>query len=202
MIGTTGFRQPDRRTGPETKTAILAVATQEFRDRGYTAATLADVADRLGITRSAVLHHFGTKAEVLREVVRPWATAVAELVARYPTPPLGRARTRTFVADLLDVLLTHRDVVLMLSQDVAATTILAASGGVADPDALLLTVLGGRAGDPASMIRASAVLGAVGNIVLRRPDTVDLLDPVQRKTTLDVVMKLVAPTPAAGRGVA
>jgi AcrR family transcriptional regulator len=44
---------------------MLAVIVQVFTDHGYDASSLGMIADRLGLSKSAVYHHFASKAEML-----------------------------------------------------------------------------------------------------------------------------------------
>ena len=56
-------RTDGRRTG--SKERIRSLALQLFIDQGYELTTLNQIADRLGMTRAAVLHHFNTKETLL-----------------------------------------------------------------------------------------------------------------------------------------
>lgn len=49
---------------------ILAAAVEVFGSRGFANASLAEIADRVGITHAGVLHHFGSKRNLLLEAVR------------------------------------------------------------------------------------------------------------------------------------
>ncbi|QIM19596.1 TetR/AcrR family transcriptional regulator [Leucobacter coleopterorum] len=44
---------------------MLEVIVQVFTDHGYDASSLGMIADRLGLSKSAVYHHFASKAEML-----------------------------------------------------------------------------------------------------------------------------------------
>ncbi|GAA3342585.1 TetR/AcrR family transcriptional regulator [Curtobacterium pusillum] len=48
---------------------ILRAAMETFGAKGSTNGTLADIAERVGMTRAGVLHHFGSKDALLREVL-------------------------------------------------------------------------------------------------------------------------------------
>ena len=48
----------EARKGERTRAAILATAARSFRVDGFEGTTLAGIAEQLGITRSAVLHHW------------------------------------------------------------------------------------------------------------------------------------------------
>ena len=54
-----GERQATRRN------EVLAAAADAFLTRGYAAASIDDIADRLGCTKGRVYHYFRTKGEIL-----------------------------------------------------------------------------------------------------------------------------------------
>lgn len=46
--------------------SLLAVAVEIFNERGYDGTSMRDLADRLGIAKSAIYHHVASKEELLR----------------------------------------------------------------------------------------------------------------------------------------
>lgn len=67
---TTARKTP--RTRPATlakRREILAAALEVFGAKGYTNGTLGDIADQVGITHAGVLHHFGSKDQLLLDVL-------------------------------------------------------------------------------------------------------------------------------------
>ncbi|MBV8996668.1 MAG: TetR/AcrR family transcriptional regulator [Pseudonocardiales bacterium] len=66
-----------RRTAEETtrtRAAILEAALFTFADVGWDRSTLEDIAQRAGLTRGAIYHHFGDKHSLLRAVLTEcWA---------------------------------------------------------------------------------------------------------------------------------
>ena len=48
---------------------ILRAAVQVFGSKGYTKGSLADIADQVGMTHAGVLHHFGSKDQLLLDVL-------------------------------------------------------------------------------------------------------------------------------------
>ncbi|HEY3438509.1 MAG TPA: TetR/AcrR family transcriptional regulator [Actinotalea sp.] len=61
-------RRPRAATA-ERREAILQAAMTTFGTRGYYNGSLAEVADQVGITHAGVLHHFGSKDQLLLEVL-------------------------------------------------------------------------------------------------------------------------------------
>jgi AcrR family transcriptional regulator len=57
-------RRPDRRE------EILEAALAVFAERGYTGASIAAIAERVGLTQQGVLHYFPSKDRLLAEVLR------------------------------------------------------------------------------------------------------------------------------------
>jgi AcrR family transcriptional regulator len=72
----------DRRSGRETRTEILTVASELFTEQGYEATSLREIAERLGITKAALYYHFPSKDDILRALVEPVMGVVRELVER------------------------------------------------------------------------------------------------------------------------
>lgn len=54
--------------GEETKAALLAAARELFGDGGYAATSLEEVVARAGVTKGALYHHFGGKAQLFQAV--------------------------------------------------------------------------------------------------------------------------------------
>ncbi|MCL2316624.1 MAG: TetR/AcrR family transcriptional regulator [Actinomycetia bacterium] len=62
-------RQAPRAGTAERRQAILQAATEVFATKGFKGGTLADVAERVGMTHAGVLHHVGSKVNLLQEVL-------------------------------------------------------------------------------------------------------------------------------------
>lgn len=81
--------------GRRTREAIIEAAIEHFRMYGYRGAPLAAIAESVGVTRSGLLHHFGTKEallatalerrdEVAREALRARAADSHDTIAAAP----------------------------------------------------------------------------------------------------------------------
>lgn len=68
-----------RRRGRE---GVLTAAAALFRERGYDATSMQDVADRMGVTKAALYRHVGGKEELLHAVSDPVRTELLALVER------------------------------------------------------------------------------------------------------------------------
>lgn len=124
--------------GPDARAAISAAASDLFLERGYTAATLREIARRAGYDVALVSYYFGSKGELFAEVMRLTlgpsqvlkvalvgdpSTLAPRLAARviaawedpHAGPRLGRlAREAMMNADLLPALRGYLDRELMV----------------------------------------------------------------------------------------
>jgi AcrR family transcriptional regulator len=70
---------------------ILEAALQAFAERGYNAASIAEIGERAGIAKSVMYHHFGSKAGLYEAVVEAQTadlvTAVAAALPEDPAAP-------------------------------------------------------------------------------------------------------------------
>ena len=104
--------------GARTRAAIQEAAVIAFRRDGYDRATLAGIAEELGITRSAVLHHFSSKAELLRQSVEPFFARLDELLDRVESSaPVPDRQRRVLVTEVVDLVAEYRQVAAFLTSD-------------------------------------------------------------------------------------
>ncbi|MFD5810237.1 TetR/AcrR family transcriptional regulator [Rhodococcus aetherivorans] len=62
-----------------TKEKVLAAAVEVFGERGFTAATMAEIVERSGVSVGSIYHHFGGKSEVFNAI---WEDFVSLLRSR------------------------------------------------------------------------------------------------------------------------
>ncbi|MFV0461185.1 MAG: TetR/AcrR family transcriptional regulator [Actinomycetales bacterium] len=68
-----------------TRLALLEAALMSFEEKGWRGATFDDVAERAGVTRGAVNHHFDSKAALLVEALEwGWGEYGSRLFEREP----------------------------------------------------------------------------------------------------------------------
>jgi AcrR family transcriptional regulator len=60
---------------------LLDHATRLFAERGYETTTLRDVADAVGVSRSALYHYVSSKEELLAMLVEQWSRGLADSLA-------------------------------------------------------------------------------------------------------------------------
>lgn len=77
---------------PARRQEILEAAFEVFASRGYTNGSLRDIAERVGISQAGVLFHFGSKTELLREVLDMRDHRSRALFARTTEPGIPQLR--------------------------------------------------------------------------------------------------------------
>lgn len=174
---------------PDTATAIMAVAARAFRERGYEVATLDEIANELGISRPAVLHHFGSKQELLDAIVRPYLGEADELfdawAAEAPLSPRGQRR---FLTALVDMVSDHRDVAALVSRDLTAVPHLAPDLQISTRTRNYAELIIDVRGDRLAGVRGLAALGAIARALVAPDDLVDLDDPEVRATVVEAAL--------------
>lgn len=69
MAKTTAAATVDGRTRTDRKSQIIDVSTALFREKGYHATSLDDIADRIGFTKPAIYYYFDSKEDILFAIV-------------------------------------------------------------------------------------------------------------------------------------
>ena len=178
----------NRRSGEETRSLILDVAEQRFSRWGYTATTLDEIAEAVGIRRPSLLYHFPDKLTLYRAVIE---RLFAEFDAMHRTR--NRAEFDT-LGDYIDYLLdtsahyyiTHQnylriDLHNLLSEDndTVNPREIAAQGVRVWKEALEE----GFASGQFRRVHVGQVFAVVGGILSYYtliPDSVGLIDPALR----------------------
>jgi AcrR family transcriptional regulator len=99
------MRAPNARAS--SRDAILRVFAEHVADRGYADTSLGDVAAALNLSKGTIVHHFGTKEALLREVHVAYfgrRFAEADFALAQLTDPASR-----LVAMIYALLAAHRD---------------------------------------------------------------------------------------------
>ena len=94
---------------PNTKQTLVATALQMFAERGYDGVSIAEIAGALGITKQALLHHFGSKeklyGQVLQELSERFTTLMQPHLAGQQAPA---EQYRAIMRDLYRHMQSHK----------------------------------------------------------------------------------------------
>ncbi|WP_433680500.1 TetR/AcrR family transcriptional regulator [Nocardia sp. CA-119907] len=92
-------RPPGRAGHEDRRRAILEAALEVFAERGYQGATIAIVAERVGLSQQGVLHYFPNKQTLLANVL---ALRDQNDLDVLPATAQGSATTLDFLAELVE----------------------------------------------------------------------------------------------------
>jgi AcrR family transcriptional regulator len=178
---------PRRGSGLDTRASIERTAAEVFRRQGFDASTLEDVALPLGITRAAVLHHYGSKVGLLEAVIAPVVVQLDELLERVAARgPLTPRQQRSFLAAFVDLTCDNRSVVAMVIRDITVDKHLPPSLQIGQRAARFAgIVMTNNQSDQAATLRALAALGAITRAVSAADELVDLSTSESRQILVD-----------------
>ena len=103
----------DRDLPVEMRQQVLDTAAALFRDKGYAATTMREVAERCGIRAASLYYHFPAKDEILAEVfdygVRRVSDAVRAAVERLPASASSHDKVRAAIVAHLESFFVYGD---------------------------------------------------------------------------------------------
>jgi AcrR family transcriptional regulator len=105
----------------DTRARILKIALDLFVSRGYHATSVREIAEELGLTKTAVLYHFPSKKDIIAALADPMLSDLENAIdAANRTEGTDPHRKRWAVIEgLVDVWLSHRYLLRMSLQDLA-----------------------------------------------------------------------------------
>ncbi len=137
-----------------TRQRAIAVARELFAERGYAGTSIADIADRLGVTKAAVYYHFRAKSDLLSELIAPMFTRMHDMLE----PPLPQPRV--LLERIVDLLAVERETIYLLAGDPSVMRELDACAPI-EFFAKLVDALSGPRASASRRLRARCALGAV-----------------------------------------
>lgn len=187
--------------GARTRAAFQEAAVIAFRRDGYDRATLAGIAEELGITRSAVLHHFSSKAELLRQTVEPFFAHLDELLDRVEShAPVPDRQRRVLVTEVVDLVAEHRQVAAFLTSDPSVSSHLGPDLQLPDRAQRFVAITVGAHSSELAGVRSLAALGSVVRPLVASDDLVDFGDPATRQLLVACAMAVLkTPLPRQSR---
>ncbi|UBU18079.1 TetR/AcrR family transcriptional regulator [Nonomuraea gerenzanensis] len=110
--------QPLLRTEPgDTRSRIIETARELFTTQTYRAASMRDIAERVGITKPSLYHHFRSKSEILASLVGPPIEQLESVVDGAAARATQAEIRQHVLGGCLDVMLAHRETMALLLRD-------------------------------------------------------------------------------------
>ncbi|NGM12989.1 TetR family transcriptional regulator [Verrucosispora sp. WMMA2044] len=101
-----------------TRSRILRAALDLFAEQGYQRTSLRQIAERLRLTKAAILYHFPSKVHLLAALAEPLIRDLEALLDTAGSLP-GRQARWTLLEGWVDTMLAHRGPLGMLFHDLA-----------------------------------------------------------------------------------
>lgn len=159
---------PHRRNAAAAREAIERTALEMFNQRGYHATSLDEIASALGLTRQAVLYHYGTKEHLLEAIVAPAMAHLDEALAAVEVEdPPTRDQQRETLAALVCSMATHREAVALITSFATDSAALRTVPHLIKTNEDVAHMLGGTHvdDDPQVRIRVLTAMAAVKGIM-------------------------------------
>jgi len=160
----------EERSPADTRARILAAALDLFVAYGYQRTTLRQIAERLGISKTAILYHFPAKDRIMAALAEPMVDDLESAVDRAARLPPAAARW-ALVEGWLDVFLTHQRAMLMARHDLAMLAQQPIYQKIMRIPVRGAEIIAGPGATLAERVRAMQALGIIGDPVMFFPDT-------------------------------
>ncbi|MBB2769304.1 MULTISPECIES: TetR/AcrR family transcriptional regulator [Mycolicibacterium] len=152
--------------GGPTRQRLIDVAIELFKQHSVAGTSLQMISDELGLTKSAIYHHFRTRDELLSAVMEPLIGEVTALVEAAEAHTGVRARADHLLCGYAALAAAHRDLIPLLTGDpgvVALLRIRADWGAVVERQmAVFAAVEPGLGGQVKAAVVMSGIASAAG----------------------------------------
>jgi AcrR family transcriptional regulator len=167
---------------------IARLALARFRVGGYAGTSIADLAGTLGVSKAAIYYHYRSKDALLHRLIDPLLDALDACIQNHP-PPTSARTARQLLDDYLAVLIAHREIVPLVTTDVAVLNHPRIGPRLRAQNQQLEFLL--TAPDPSgsARLRAEAALGAIWRPLIAEP-TIDLTDPTDQQTLIEAALAI------------
>jgi AcrR family transcriptional regulator len=147
----------------DTRARILRAALEEFSTRGYHATSVRELAERVGVSKTAVLYHFPGKADIVTALAEPMLADVEAAMAKAEEAADPR---RAAIEGLLDVWLSHRYLLRMNLRDLGLTASTEVFERFRDGMLRANTLVAGPDPDLAGQVRAAQAIAMLSDPVV------------------------------------
>ncbi|GAB7037744.1 MULTISPECIES: TetR/AcrR family transcriptional regulator [Catenuloplanes] len=168
---------------PDSRHRFIDAAIRLFARHSFAGTSLQMIADEVGVTKSAVHHHFRTREELLTAVIEPLLGALRAVVEAAEGQRGRRARAERMLAGVVDLAVRHRMLVPMLIGDPGATGMLRSRTEVGDLVDRMITLLAETDPGVGGLIKADMVMAGIAGGMSARTRGLD--DDVLRRHLID-----------------
>jgi AcrR family transcriptional regulator len=178
---------------------IAQLALARFRVGGFVGTSIADLAGALGISKAAIYYHYRSKDALLHHLIDPLLDAIDACLRDDPDPAAPARTARQLLDAYLAVLIAHRQIVPLVTTDVAVLNHPAIGPRLRAQNQRLQSLLTAPDTSVAARLRAEAALGAIRRPVFAEPQ-VDLSEPAHQHTLVDAAVATLQPSRSSPDG--
>ncbi len=147
--------------GESTRQRIVEIALELFATRGYERTSMREIAERLGVTKTALYYHFESKESLLEAIGRPFVDSIEAILHDVVTGEQGVAELRAFLADYLDLVLANRELMHLFSYEHATIAETRIGRQAREMGDRIQRLLAGASAPLEQRIRLAAAFGAI-----------------------------------------
>lgn len=173
---------------PSRRDELVRAALAAFSEHGYEATSVGRLAASTGLSKAAFTYHFTSKDALLIEIASPLLDALRAVASRHPRAPEWPAGVRELLADYVDALIAHADVVTWIDGDKSVLNHPALGEELRRSNAHMRRALAGGARTKRAGVQAAAVLGMMWR-PMRNLDSRNVA--AQRDSLLDLAVAAV-----------
>lgn len=148
----------------DTGRRIQEVARELFIRQGIQQTSLRQIADRLGITKPALYYHFASREALVQSLIQPIIEEMEEFLAERERA--AKIEPRRLLEDYFDISYRHRDVTVMLVNNLATLGHLDLQSRITDWRWRLVTLLVGPDAPLTARARAISAIGGMSDCVV------------------------------------
>ena len=101
-------RSKQVRDADKTRAAILSASTQLFAEKGFIGASISDIAEIVGVSKSSIYHYFPSKEAILHALIDSFAKDVDQLIKAASKYKLDQ---KAVLTEFAEILIRHQDAV-------------------------------------------------------------------------------------------
>ena len=158
---------------------IARLALAQFRVSGFVGTSIADLAGALGVSKAAIYYHYRSKDALLHHLIDPLLDAIDACIQDHTTPAASAQTARPLLDAYLAVLLAHREVVPLITTDVAVLNHPKIGPRLHAQNQQLHALLAAPNTTVPASLRAEAALGAIWRPLIAEPQ-INLTDPAHQ----------------------
>ncbi|MBB5917627.1 AcrR family transcriptional regulator [Nocardia transvalensis] len=150
----------------DSRARILKTSLALFAERGFHAVSVREIAEQIGLTKTAVLYHFPSKIDIVVALVEPLLVETEALLESIRPIADPDARRWAVVEGLLDTWLRHTRLLRMHMQDQALSADDATYARLRDIALSAQELIAGPGADLVARVRAAQVYAALSDPVV------------------------------------